>query len=324
MDIHPVTDRSTLEAYHAVHAAAYDHDYVWLPADPIEELVPLLEGKPEAGERSLLYLGRIGEVPVGALSLTLPTLDNLDSCHLDLSVHPEQRRRGVARALLSFGIEQVQRAGRSRIFLEVPAGPDGPPKALSLLTAVGAKPVLDDVRRLLDLATYACTPMPAPDGYRIVQWVDRCPEALVDGLAYLTGRMSIDAPLGEMTYEQEKWDASRYREKEAAAAARGRTRIATAVVHEGTGAVAGQTDLAVNSARPEVAYQWDTIVDPDHRGHRLGMVLKTWNLQLLVDRVPEVQVINTWNAGSNSFMISVNEELGFRPMDRWTEWQLDL
>jgi GNAT superfamily N-acetyltransferase len=126
-----------------------------------------------------------------------------------------------------------------------------------------------------------------------------------------------------MDWEQEKWDAARYRDKERSAIDRKRRRIATAAVHE-SGQVAGLTDIGVNAAAPEVGYQWDTIVDPDHRGHGLGLVLKTWNHALLVETVPGVRYLNTWNAASNSFMIRVNEAMGFEPVEDWSEYQLDL
>ena len=77
----------------------------------------------------------------------------------------------------------------------------------------------------------------------------------------------------------------------------------------------------VDVTRPTVA---DTIVDPDHRGHGLGLVLKTWNHAFLAESAPGVRWVNTWNARSNTFMIRVNEQLGFEPMETWGEHQLDL
>lgn len=106
--------------------------------------------------------------------------------------------------------------------------------------------------------------------------------------------------------------------------ARNRLRVATAVVHEATGAVAGMTDLGVNRDRREVAYQWDTIVDPDHRGQGLGLLLKAHNLALLRSSAPEARWVNTWNALSNTHMVAVNDRLGFVPVERWSEWELDL
>lgn len=193
-----------------------------------------------------------------------------------------------------------------------------------LARSVGAREVLSDVRRLLDLSGELPDPVAPPSPYRVVQWVDRAPDELVDDVAALEGRMATDIPLGDMDWEPEVWDAARYRAKEAAAAARGRIRLATAAVDDRTGRAVGYTDIGVNASQPEVGYQWDTIVDPDHRGHGLGLVIKSHNLRLLRERLPATRWVNTWNAESNAHMVAVNDALGFHPVGRWAEWQLDL
>ena len=321
-----MTDLDLLKAYHDVEAASCAHDFVALPADGLEELQPLIEGHQPSGEHVTMWVGYDGAVPVATLCLTLPLLDNLTSASLDVHVHPENRRRGHGREALAFGLEQIRAAGRSRVFLESPwtsDGDEGP--AFGLLRSVGARPALVDVRRLLDLRDHPVgPPLHPPPGYRVVQWVDRAPEEMLDGVAYLLHRMVLDAPMGEMDYEAEAWDAARYRSAEDSALRRHRTRLVTTVVHEETGTVAGLTEMGKNAHRHDVAFQWTTIVDPEHRGRRLGMVLKSWNHQQLVARVPDVRWVNTWNAAGNTFMIAVNEELGFSPAERWTEWQLDL
>jgi hypothetical protein len=191
------------------------------------------------------------------------------------------------------------------------------------LRSVGARPVLKEVRRLLDLSRRPALDVPTPDGYRVVQWVDHAPDELVEGLAVLSARMSTDAPQEQMEWEPEVWDAARYRKKEAAALARGRVRYAGAAVHEPTGQVVAMTDIGVNRGRAEVAYQWDTIVLTEHRGHGLGLALKARNHDLLVASSPDSRWVNTWNAEVNAHMVAINEQLGFEPVEYWTEWQLD-
>lgn len=326
MTIEQVLGLADLRAFHAVESAALAHNYFAMPADPFEERVPLLDGQPRAGEVLLFYVGRADGTPVSSLTLGLTTLDNPESVNATINVHPDHRRQGHARAMLAFVTEQTRRLGRSRVFFEVPHnrdGSDGP--AVGLMAEVGARPVLDDYRRILDLQAHPPgPPPPAPAGYRIQQWRDRAPENLLDGLAYLNGRMILDAPMGEMDYDQEHWDAARVRDKEAAARERGRAMFMTVAIHEQTGAVAGLTEIAVNVAEPEVSYQWETIVDPVHRGHGLGLVVKSWNHRLVAEQSPATRWVNTWNAASNSFMISVNERMGFEVVERWTEYQLDL
>ena len=72
---------------------------------------------------------------------------------------------------------------------------------------------------------------------------------------------------------------------------------------------------------PTVAYQYDTAVAPGHRGHRLGLLLKSAMVQWLRERNPDVLTVDTWNAESNSFMIEVNEQLGYRVVGRELQFQ---
>jgi hypothetical protein len=39
---------------------------------------------------------------------------------------------------------------------------------------------------------------------------------------------------------------------------------------------------------------------------------------------PELKVIDTYNADSNPWMVSINEAMGYRPYDRLGEWEIDL
>jgi GNAT superfamily N-acetyltransferase len=324
--IQPVEDREALTTWHRINAAVWATDHVGLPADPVEELAPLLDPTtPHGGERKLLRLGIDDAGPVGVVELGLPTVDNLASASLGIRIHPEARRRGHGRALLAAALEEVAALGRTRVFCEVPSPyPAGPAVAESMLTSVGWRPVLREVRRLLDLRDVPPSPPPpAPEGYRLVQWVDRVPDEHVDDMAYLMHRMSTDVPLGDMDWEPEVWDAERYRAKEAAADAHGRTRYATAAVDEATGKAVGFTDIGVSRFAPEIAYQWETLVEREHRGHGLGLVLKAHNHWLLSSRSPATHWLNTWNAESNTHMIAINDALGFAPVEYWTEWQLD-
>ena len=322
----PVHDRDALAHWHDIASVTRAHDHTALPADPIDELAPLLDpATPHGGERRELHLGCADGRPVGAVQLYVPVVDNLTSASIDVLIPPQERRRGHGRALLAEALERVSELGRSRVFFEVPSPyPDGPAIAAGMLEEVGARPVLREVRRLLDLTSAPpVAPPPTPAGYRLVQWVDRVPDELVDDMAHLMHRMSTDAPLGDMDWEPEVWDAQRYRAKEAQAMAQGRLRVATLAVSEQTGRAAGFTDIGVNRSAPETAYQWETLVDREHRGHGLGLVLKAHNHRLLAERSPHTRWLNTWNAESNTHMVAINEQLGFQPVEYWTEWQLD-
>lgn len=326
MDIRPVDDAAALATWQAVEAASLAHDHVALPADPVEERLHVLDPTlPQAGDRTLLRLGCVEGSPAGTIELNLPTLDNLSAITITVHVHPELRRRGHGRALLAAAMDEATALGRSKLFFEAPSPyPAGIGPAEPLLREVGARPVLKEVRRLLDLREDApVTPVPAPDGYRLVQWVDRLPDEHLEDMAYLMFRMSTDAPLEDMDWEPEAWDGARYRDREAKSIACGRIRYGTLAVHEECGKAVAFTDIGVSRHCLDVAYQWETLVEREHRGHGLGILVKAHNHRLLADSSPATRWLNTWNAESNRHMVGINEALGFRAVEYWTEWQLD-
>lgn len=322
--------------WHGVAEAARAADHVALPQDPVEELLPSLRGDID-GERIELWLGLAGGVPVAVAEIELPLLDNTGTALVELMVHPEHRRRGYGRKLIDHVLSRVRATGRTLVITDIAAplqsAPGDPPVAGEVLArSAGARPVLSEVRRLLDVASVDPGELAAlradaarqAAGYGIVQWVDTAPRELHEDMAVLVGRMSTDAPLEEMAWEPEAWTAERYRVKEETAQARGRRRVATVARHEASGRLVGYSDIGVNARLATYAYQWDTIVTPEHRGHRLGMLLKTANLQLLRAAVPGARYLNTWNAAANQHMVAINDAIGFRPVERWVGWQLEI
>jgi RimJ/RimL family protein N-acetyltransferase len=73
------------------------------------------------------------------------------------------------------------------------------------------------------------------------------------------------------------------------------------------------TDLQVPLAQPQRAHQGGTLVLREHRGHRLGALVKAAVLRELGETLPVVRRISTYNSEGNVPMVAVNEALGFRP-----------
>ena len=88
--------------------------------------------------------------------------------------------------------------------------------------------------------------------------------------------------------------------------------------------LAGQTVVAVDGERPELGEQHDTSVVAEHRGHRLGLLLKLEMLRWLAETEPQVRELDTWNAESNDHMIGVNELLCYRVLGRVLDYQRSL
>lgn len=62
------------------------------------------------------------------------------------------------------------------------------------------------------------------------------------------------------------------------------------------------------------------MVRREHRGHRLGLLLKIAMMELLPTTEPQLERIVTWNDQGNEHMISVNEAMGytvFGPPNTW-------
>ena len=100
----------------------------------------------------------------------------------------------------------------------------------------------------------------------------------------------------------------------------GEPALVAAAVHEATGEVVAYTVLLVAQASKKVE-QWDTLVVPAHRGHRLGLAVKLANLDALARVAPGVERILTWNAAENGPMRSINDALGFEPWALNGNWQ---
>lgn len=330
--IEHVTGESGARAWQAVDAAVVPVDHPGLVADPVEGvLAELPAGTPS--EWVGYYVGyEAGGAAVAHGRLQLPQRDNVHLAHLNCAVVPAQRRRGYGTAMFDALLDVARGEGRRTFVLES-AGPlDAPAAGDEFLRARGAVPALNSIRRVLELARVDPSQhaelgreaVARAGDYRVVQWVDRVPEELVADAAVLLGRMATDAPMGALEWGKETWDGSRYRERERVNERSGRRVLAAGAVHEASGRMVAYTDLALYPAQPAVVEQWDTIVAPQHRGHRLGMLVKLANLRLLGETFTGVERVSTWNADSNAYMVPINEALGFRPVERGNEWQLSL
>ncbi len=166
----------------------------------------------------------------------------------------------------------------------------------------------------------AATDAAGPD-YRIVRWTGRTPERWLDDMATLRNRMSVDAPSADLEVAEETWDAERVRASEERAAVSDRLVLTVAAEHIPTGRLAGFSQIHVPAEAGRPASQEDTLVIREHRGHRLGMLLKLANIRLLQQESPATPMITTFNAEENRHMLAVNEDLGFRTAGQEGIWK---
>jgi GNAT superfamily N-acetyltransferase len=124
-----------------------------------------------------------------------------------------------------------------------------------------------------------------------------------------------------MTWADPAWTAERVRVDEAARAASNGEHRTVVAIHEASGEVAGLTELVVYARQPEHGRQHDTAVLSRHRGHGLGRAMKSAVLRRLVVERPETVRVTTQTAADNSYMATVNHQIGYRTL--WTHFYVE-
>ncbi len=320
----PFADDSGPDHAFGIICSCQEFDQPDLPALPREAFLAAL-ANPWPGMTYERYLGLLDGRPVGYLLLGLPQHDNRTLVEVELQVLPGHRRRGVGRALLDLALERARALGRHHLVGgTVQTRPDG----AAFAEAVGAQAALQQIRYRLDLhetdparlAALLADAWKHAAGYQLVQWVGVPPADLIDDVARLDSRLNLDAPTGDLELEPERVDAEQIRQAEDSNVSRGRETLNTGVLYDGR--LVGWTAIAGLLAEPRRAWQQITLVEPEHRGHRLGLVLKLENLRQARVRRPALQFIDTLNALSNEPMIAINRTIGFKAAESTIQWQL--
>jgi GNAT superfamily N-acetyltransferase len=250
---------------------------------------------------------------VGWYRLELPDLANRDRARLQIVIDPVARRQGFGRDLLRHAAERAAVAGRSALWGEVRDGSAGD----AFAAALGAKPGMAAALRRLDLralpagkiAGLRAEVADAAKGYTLVRWTGPTPPEYRQSLAGVLNAYA-DAP-HDVGYEAEIWDGDQIGERvDAPLQAMGLRTYTIAAAHDASGALAAMTMLAVAPENPRWGHQGLTAVTRQHRGHRLGLLLKTAMLEWLAEAEPAIEQIETANASVNDHMIAVNEAIG--------------
>lgn len=159
-----------------------------------------------------------------------------------------------------------------------------------------------------------------PD-YSVHCWIDRTPERWLNDMAVLHTRMSTDAPSAGLEEPEDVWTVQRVTDEETTFAAGPRTMLTAAAVHGPSGRLAGFTQLSVPAELERQVSQEDTLVLREHRGRKLGMLLKIANLEHLAREHPDHPAVTTFNSEENRHMLDVNEAVGFVPMGYEGAWK---
>jgi len=164
----------------------------------------------------------------------------------------------------------------------------------------------------------------AADGYRVVQWMLPTPPEHVAGYAWMKEHMSTDVPDADLGMPAEKWDADRVARHDDRYAQRGISVLVTAAEHIASGELCAYNELAIDADTSVVSHQEDTLVLASHRGHRLGMLVKTAGLMTWRTAYPDSPGVITYNAEENRPMLDINEAIGFVPVSYVGAWKKEL
>lgn len=291
------------------------------------------------------FAARRGEQIVGIATMEISLEEGAPSVEFDLVVDPDRWGEGIEEALLAAVETEARSRGRKIVQTYTLHRPATAGTQLTPPTGYGEIPAddrqtrfflgngysLEQVERNSVFDLFASAALvesmlaealraAGPD-YQLVTWTSPTPDQYKDGFAYTVSRMSTDVPTGDMVWTEEIWDAERVERRDARLLAGGHTVSVACVQHITTGVLAAYNELVIGADHAASTHQWGTLVLKEHRGHRLGTIVKCANLLRWRDIAPESPRVSTFNAEENRPMLDINEAIGFIPASYAGGWK---
>lgn len=306
------TDAAARSAWHGVMVRSVRADRPHALTTTLEAFEVTATSPSTWYDRTWLRAVVDGEV-VGVAELELPLGENTDVAWGEVEVLPAHRRRGIGRALWEALVERSHAAGRTRLGGELGVDVDVAGPGHEFARAMGAVEKHREDHLLADLPVPAVTVDPA---YDIVRWVGRCPDEHRAAYLAMRNQMNADVPVGDLDLEPIVLDEERLVASEERLMQAYDVRVAAAR-RRADGTFGGYSLLFVPHGT-DYAWQDDTLVMPEHRGHRLGAALKSANY---ADLPVDVTTVHTWTDPDNTAMHRTNTSLGFRVVERTFEME---
>ncbi|PKH43575.1 hypothetical protein SAMN05192575_10437 [Nocardioides alpinus] len=278
-------------------------------------------------ERAVTLLAAIdGREMVGAGLLVRPLRENFHTATAFAYTRPDRTREGTGRRLVR-ELEVIAAGdGRTTIQSEAYLPPGGSGAAEAFATAMAYEVASRESIKELAVSDYRArreallAEAAAADGYRIITFDTVCPEDHLESFGRLLGMLMSEVPLGDLDLEASEWTPDRIRAAEQRQVGIGR-HVQTSMAIAPDGSVAGVSDVRIDDTDHEHGQVGITIVDPAHRGHRLGLALKLATHDLVLAAHPSLVSVDTSNAEVNTWMNAVNEALGYRTIETLLELQ---
>ncbi|WP_104084323.1 GNAT family N-acetyltransferase [Cryobacterium sp. Y11] len=291
-----------------------------------------------------MFVARVNSTVVARATYETLLEPNDNHAWLGVQVLPAWRRRGIGAALAD-RVEALAATENRRELIAYTVSAEATGERLAAPTGFGSVPrdnpevrfLLAHGYRLEQVERGSRLALPADDSvirrfradaaaragrdYTVHCWSGETPPRWRDDLALLFTRMSTDAPTAGLQEPEDVWTAERLVSAEASRAASPRRMLTAAALFEPSGHLVAFTQLSVPAESNRSVGQEDTLVLREHRGHRLGMLLKSANLEYLAQASPGHPSVTTFNAEENRHMLDVNEALGFVPMGYEGAWK---
>ncbi len=289
-----------------------------------------------------MWLAVLNGTIVGRIGVDIPLEAGSRSAYWLIELLPEVWGRGIGTSAYQL-VEQTAHAYGRTVLQSWAQHPDAPGERLMPPTGFGSVPrdhaarfflrhgytleqiercsrldlngSFDEIERLLAEARQAST------DYRLVQWTLPTPSEYVGGYAWMKSRMSTDVPAGDLEFDEEAWDAARIALHDARYLDGGQTVQVTAAQHIASGELCGFNELVIGPDLTRATHQEDTLVLTQHRGHRLGLLVKCAGLLSWRQLAPESPRVITYNAEENRPMLDINEAIGFVPVIYEGAWK---
>jgi mycothiol synthase len=243
-------------------------------------------------------------------------------------VIPEYRLQGLGRGFLG-RIAEVAKQEERRLLMTSTA--DRIPGGAEFMIRLGAQNGLQAHTNQLRIADLDCDLIDHwlargqenLTDFDLGFWDGAYPEEQIQAIAELSD-LTNQQPLGDLEIEEMHMTPEQLRQLEQNIFARGNQRWTFYILDRANGKFAGYTETVWNPSRPEILLQEMTGVFPEYRNKGLGRWLKVAMLEKVLRERPPVKYVRTGNADSNTAMLKINNELGFKPYTANTLWQVEL
>jgi GNAT superfamily N-acetyltransferase len=312
-----------------MHQHYVAHDAELLPDDPPQPFEQRMVGWrhiPEHQDVRRWILREDGEIRAVAVTF-MDKYEDLNNGFARVHVRPDARRRGLAKRLAAHAFDVLEEGDRKSLITDVPDGSPIEPK----LETLGMKKGYQDKRSRLVIADL--------DWGLMESWIEKAAERASDyELLYLEMPIPEEhlenwcavlhvmntAPREDLEFEDTTYTPEKWRDIEEKEQAKGDHLVAHVAVDKATGQFVGLSEIIIQKHQPDLAWQGDTGVHPDHRNQGLGRWLKAATITKVIGEHPEIERIDTGNAGSNAPMLNINVQMGYRPILLSNAWQGDL